>query len=55
VLDVERHGGYERTDASRALQGLDAVTLTRLLADGLRTPLPRWLSQVRDWARTGGR
>jgi Uma2 family endonuclease len=55
VLDVERHGGYERTDASRALRGLDAVTLTRLLADGLRTPLPRWLSQVRDWARTGGR
>jgi Uma2 family endonuclease len=46
---VLRGEGYEPSD-SVAVPGLDAATLTRLLADGLTTPLPRWLGQVRAWA-----
>ena len=48
VLEGDR---YRQTDRSVALPGLDAATLTRLLDDGLSDPLPRWLAQVRDWAR----
>ncbi len=63
VAEVWRHDGeaaailvldgdeYRRTDRSVALAGLDAATLTRLLAAGLSDPLPAWLTQVRDWAR----
>ncbi len=62
VPEVWRHDGttasilvltgkdYEQTDRSGAVPGLDAATLTRLLTDGLTTPLPRWLGQVRRWA-----
>ncbi|MDN5857278.1 MAG: Uma2 family endonuclease [Pseudonocardia sp.] len=50
VLDGE---GYRQQDASAAVAGLDAEALTRLLADGLRTPLPRWLREVRAWAEPG--
>lgn len=46
VLD----GGEYREADSVALPGLDAATLTRLLAAGLTEPLPAWLAQVRDWA-----
>ncbi|MDN5751556.1 MAG: Uma2 family endonuclease [Pseudonocardia sp.] len=45
--------GYRQADASAAVPDLDAATLTRLLADGLRTPLPRWLREVRAWAGGG--
>jgi Uma2 family endonuclease len=43
---VLRDGVYEPA-GSVAVPGLDAATLTQLLADGLTTPLPRWLGQVR--------
>lgn len=42
---------YRQTGRSVALAGLDAATLTRLLAAGLSDSLPAWLAQVRDWAR----
>lgn len=47
LLDGER---YTQTDRSAALPGLDAATLTRLLAEGLSEPLPRWLAAIRRWA-----
>lgn len=47
VLDGET---YRRTDLSVAVPGLDAATLTGLLADGRSLPLPQWLRRVRDWA-----
>jgi Uma2 family endonuclease len=62
VPEVWRHDGntasilvltgeaYEQTDRSVAVPGLDGATLTRLLAEGLTSPLPRWLGQVRAWA-----
>lgn len=49
-IHVLADGSYERTDRSKAVSGLDAATLSRLLADGLSTPLPTWLRQVRAWA-----
>lgn len=48
LLDGDR---YTQTDRSVALPGLDAATLTRLLAAGLSEPLPGWLAQIREWAR----
>jgi hypothetical protein len=51
-IHVLGDGAYRRTDAGAAVAGPDAATLTRLLADGLTTPLPRRLRQVREWART---
>lgn len=50
TIHVLTGGGYQQTDRSVAVPGLDAAILTRLLADGLTSPLPRWLSQVRAWA-----
>jgi len=44
--------GYRQSDLSAAVPGLDAATLTRFLADGLTSPLPRWAGQVRAWAGT---
>lgn len=46
-------GGYRAGD-SAAVPGLDAATLTRFLAEGLTTPLPRWLGKVRAWAAPPG-
>jgi len=44
--------GYTGTGSSRSFPGLGPGTLTRLLDAGLRTPLPRWIGEVRDWAAT---
>ncbi len=63
VLEVWRHdgeaatillledGGYVEGD-SRVFPGLDAGAFTRLLAAGQRTPVTRWLPEVRAWAST---
>lgn len=39
--------GYRAADASQVFPRLTADALTRLLEEGRRTPLPRWLSDVR--------
>lgn len=49
-IHVLTDGSYRQADRSVAVPGLDAEILTRLLADGLTTRLPRWLGQVRAWA-----
>ncbi|MGQ0572700.1 MAG: Uma2 family endonuclease [Pseudonocardia sp.] len=49
-IHVLADGGYDPTGRSVAVPGLDGETLTRLLADGPTTRLPRWLAQVRTWA-----
>lgn len=49
-IHVLTEGAYEQTDRSVAVAGLDAATLTGLLAEGLTSPLPRWLGKVRAWA-----
>lgn len=49
-IHVLTDGAYQRTDRSVAVPGLDADTLTGMLADGLKHPLGQWLRTVRAWA-----
>lgn len=51
-ISVSAEGEYRQSDHSLAVPDLDAATLTQLLSDGLVSPLPRWLAQVRAWARS---
>lgn len=55
TIHVLADEGYQHTDHSTVVPGLDAATLTGFLADGLTTPLPRWLGRVRAWATPGPR
>lgn len=51
VIRVLEGGAYAERAESRALPGVTADDLARLVARGEREPRPAWLRRVRDWAR----